>query len=226
MKKNLLVDSQNELQMFGLFPMGVGVVYNKDIPEEEHSYLMNDLETYRHEIYPFDTSVNTEVLSTDINIPKIKSFITESLNEYSKIMTQSHTKLKFTQAWLVKHSGNTNQYLYEHRHPNSIISGVYYINAKEKKHTGLTFNKDLSHGQAFIQNHHDDDLVDPSNMYAAHTVTIPAVTGVLLLFPSWANHTVPMSPPADEMRCSIAFNTWFDGEIGDKKMFTHLGALK
>lgn len=211
--------------MFGLFPMGVGIMVNEDIPMHEHEYLMNDVKIYKHEFYPFETSVDPRLLTNDDNIPNIRNFIETSLQEYALIMLQTRNKMKITMSWLVKHDYDVPQYVFPHRHPNSVISGIYYVEADPNENSGLMFLKDLGYGQTYIQHHADPDLEDPSNPYAAHQQTVPVKTGTLILFPSWANHMVPHTGENKSPRCGIAFNTWFEDGIGDDALFTTLGKI-
>ncbi len=215
------------LSMYSIFPVGIGVSKNSNLYSEstkkEHEYCMSEVETYMHPQYAFETSTNTRLLTTDSNIRNITKFINKSLQEYSKTILQSNNKMKITQSWLSKHD-EIPQVTYAHRHPNSVISGVYYIEADPKVHAGLTFSKDLGYGQTFIQHHADPELEDDSNPYAAQEQTVPADKGTLILFPSWLNHTV-VGKQVAKPRCSIAFNTWFEDEIGNDKLFTQLGKV-
>ena len=212
--------------MVDLFPMGVGIMINDNIPVHEHEYLMNGVEIYKHDGYGFETSVDPRLLTNDDNIPNIRNFIETSLQEYALIMHQSHNKMKITMSWLAKHDYDIPQYLFPHRHPNSVISGVYYVKADPNEHSGLTFVKDLGYGQTYVQHHADPDLEDPSNQYAVHQATVPVKTGTLVLFPSWANHLVPHTGDNKSPRCCISFNTWWEDGIGIDSLFTTLGKIE
>jgi uncharacterized protein (TIGR02466 family) len=86
-----------------------------------------------------------------------------------------------------------------HLHPNSVISGTYYV-VTPKGCSGLKFEDPrLSHFMA----------APPRTREAkkAHQpfVTYPAEAGKVILFESWLRHEVAANPVADE-RVSISFN--------------------
>ncbi len=85
-----------------------------------------------------------------------------------------------------------------HRHPNNLLSGVYYLR---------------THNGADKINFHDPgpqaDIIKPpvTELTAENTdqVVVTVANGTLLLFPSWLAHSVDASS-SDEIRISISFN--------------------
>lgn len=111
-------------------------------------------------------------------------------------------KLQITQSWLnyTKHKG----YHHVHYHPNSVISGVMYLQADEYA--------DQIEFQTAAQNpwHIHNDKANPFNSNQYH---VPVKTGDIVLFPSILYHAVP-EVTVEKMRISLAFNSFWKGTIG------------
>jgi len=84
-----------------------------------------------------------------------------------------------------------------HVHPNSVISGSYYLKAPEGC-SGIMFHSPMA-----------DEMYMPPNreINALNTLgaEMPVQEGALVLFRSWLKHSVRPSPTTDE-RISISFN--------------------
>ena len=102
---------------------------------------------------------------------------------------------------------------YPHFHPNSIISGVYYINADPKLDFIL-----------FKKNVYDQIKIYPSkfNVHNSDTWWIPAATNKLILFPSSLMHEVGNVKKTYGKRISLAFNVFVKGDLGSKQTLTEL----
>jgi hypothetical protein len=88
---------------------------------------------------------------------------------------------------------------FSHRHPYSIVSGVYYYSANESDATISFENPNII-----------SDFVDPAGMLLPNQATFSPNTGRLILFPSWLAHRVNLHR-ADSERIAISFNfgiTW------------------
>lgn len=142
---------------------------------------------------------------------ELKKTINEHIKEYINIVyPNSNLDVYITQSWA--NYTEPNQYHHKHSHPNSFISGVYYINAI-KNEDMIKFYKDLP----FIyQINHNQ----PNN-YNSGDVAIFIETGDLVLFPSNFTHNVPPTT-SKETRISISFNTFIKGNLGDEDSSTAL----
>ena len=142
---------------------------------------------------------------------ELKKIINEHIKEYVNIVyPNSNIDVYITQSWA--NFTEPNQYHHKHSHPNSFISGVFYVNAI-KNEDMIKFYKDLP----FIyQINHNQ-----SNNYNSGDVAILVETGDLVLFPSNFQHNVP-STTSKETRISISFNTFIRGNIGDETSSTAL----
>lgn len=142
---------------------------------------------------------------------ELKKTIKEHIKEYVNIVyPNSNLDVYITQSWA--NYTEPNQYHHKHSHPNSFISGVFYVNAI-KNEDMIKFYKDLP----FIyQINHNQ----PNN-YNSGDVAILVESGDLVLFPSNFTHNVPPTT-SKETRISIAFNTFIKGNIGDELSSTAL----
>ena len=157
-------------------------------------------------------SQNTYILEEKFlkNLKKqIDSFIQEYVDEIIK--PSKNLKFYITQSWL-NYTGE-KQIHYPHFHPNSIISGVYYINADPKLDFIL-----------FKKNVYDQIKIYPSkfNIHNSDTWWIPAATNKLILFPSSLMHEVGNVKKTYGKRISLAFNVFVKGDLGSKQTLTEL----
>ena len=140
----------------------------------------------------------------------IKNFIYESLNKFTKNISQSDQKLVVTQCWLNKNPKGSKHH--EHVHPNSIISGVFYFK-QDPKLPPISFSKSIQHAMK----------LDPKkyNNLNSETFLLPCTDGELILFPSNLKHSVPVNM-GDEPRISMSFNTFSIDTLGSEDSLTHL----
>ena len=140
----------------------------------------------------------------------IKNFIYESLNKFTKDISQSDQRLVVTQCWLNKNPKGSKHH--EHVHPNSIISGVFYFR-QDPKLPPISFSKSIQSAMK----------LDPKkyNNLNSDTFLLPCIDGELILFPSNLKHSVPINM-GDEPRISMSFNTFSIDTLGNEDSLTHL----
>jgi uncharacterized protein (TIGR02466 family) len=142
---------------------------------------------------------------------ELKKTINEHIKEYVNIVyPNSNLDVYITQSWA--NYTDPNQYHHKHSHPNSFISGVFYVNAI-KNEDMIKFYKNFL--PTYQINHNQ-----PNN-YNSQDVAILVETGDLVLFPSNFEHNVPPTT-SKETRISISFNTFIKGNIGDENSSTAL----
>jgi len=143
-------------------------------------------------------------------LKNIKNFIYESINKFTKNIFQSDQRLVVTQCWANKNPPGSKHH--EHVHPNSIISGVFYLR-QDPKLPPIQFAK----------SNQEPMKLDPRkyNTYNAETFLLPCVAGELILFPSNLRHSVPVNQ-GDEERISLSFNTFSVDALGSEENLTHL----
>ena len=143
-------------------------------------------------------------------LKRIRKFIEIKLGKYVREMMGSSDKLVITQSWLNKAGKGASHH--EHKHPNSIVSGVWYPAIHEK----------LPPIQFSAPHPRDVSLkVSKFNTFNSATFMLPMKCGELILFPSHLTHSVP-SNESDEERISLSFNTWSAGSLGDIDNLTYL----
>jgi len=142
---------------------------------------------------------------------ELKKTINEHIKEYINIVyPNSNLDVYITQSWA--NYTEPNQWHHKHSHPNSFISGVFYVNAI-KNEDMIRFYKDLP---PIYQINHNQ----PNN-YNSGDVAILIESGDLVLFPSNFQHNVPPTT-SKETRISISFNTFIRGNLGDEDSSTAL----
>jgi len=147
-------------------------------------------------------------------LKSIKDFFYESLNKYTKNISQSDQRLVVTQCWANKNPPGSKHH--EHVHPNSILSGVFYLK-QDKTLPPIQFAKSIQGAMK----------LDPKkyNNLNSETFLLPCVDGELLLFPSNLKHSVPTNM-GKEARISLSFNTFSVDTLGSKDSLTHLDLRK
>ena len=147
-------------------------------------------------------------------LKSIKDFFYESLNKYTKNISQSDQRLVVTQCWANKNPPGSKHH--EHVHPNSILSGVFYLK-QDKTLPPISFAKSIQGAMK----------LDPKkyNNLNSETFLLPCVDGELLLFPSNLKHSVPTNM-GKEARISLSFNTFSVDTLGSKDNLTHLDIRK
>jgi uncharacterized protein (TIGR02466 family) len=164
--------------------------------------------------YQYGVKANTGNITTkDVLVlenPKLaglKKLVEEALQDYLiqiyNPINPDKIRLVVTQSWL--NFTDKNQYHHKHYHHNSIISGCLYINAR-KESDCIMFTKRATGEPWQIQ-------ALEQNYFNCNEFTVPVETGDLVLFPSNLIHSVPQTNQ-DYTRISLAFNSFWDGEIG------------
>lgn len=197
------------MKTFELFPTPVGI-YNleREITKKEKNCIDLLLETVRPNAGN-RSSEDTYVLKQG-SLNLLQQFCLESINQFaSEVLEYTDIKLRITQSWLNKSVKGDFHHL--HRHPNSILSGVLYIETGEEDR--ISFTKNPDHSSFFFE-------VNNWNMYNAESWWLPVKAAELLIFPSHLFHGVP--PVESESRISLSFNTFSVGSFGSVKSTSSL----
>ena len=149
-------------------------------------------------------SPNKNVLDHD-ELRDIRTIIQGHLDNYFKIVydTSNTVSLQITQSWLtLSHKGESH---HSHTHPNSVVSGVVYINV------GRDDGINLYRIEENLRFELEPNEINYYNSYKIHVAT---KAGDLILFPSNVKHGV-REVTEDIKRISLSFNTFFSGEMGN-----------
>ena len=116
-----------------------------------------------------------------------------------------------TQSWL--NYTKRDQFHHQHNHPNSLVSGIFYISA-DKKVDSITFSKVSLHERIKLN-------ITKYNIFNSSSCTFPVETGNILLFRSPLVHGVGKKK-GNNIRISLSFNVFIKGTIGNKNDLTEL----
>ena len=130
---------------------------------------------------------------------------------FEKVISSTTTVTPYiTQSWL--NYTEKNQFHHKHYHPNSFISGVFYINSNKEFDKIKFFKEDYKTIKPEVTNW---------NLYNSESWWFPVETGDIVLFPSSLSHCVEVKE-GDNTRISLAFNTFVKGSVGNSKTLTEL----
>jgi|TARA_R110002153_G_scaffold128340_1_gene276290 uncharacterized protein (TIGR02466 family) len=200
-------DVKQTMQIQPIFPTPVGFLQmdkalNKKILEfikiKQLKFIKN----------PAGNSISSDVYILDNDeLSDIKKVLTDSVNEYFKKIVNpgKDMKLNITTSWInVNKNGESH---HKHKHPNSIVSAILYIDTCE----GDTIS--------FIKEHQDlfgnfKYTGTHATMWYSAECFGSVVVNTLIMFPSTLPHQVnPRPNTCTGTRISLAFNTWFKGEM-------------
>ena len=141
---------------------------------------------------------------------RVRQFIESKLKEFVFKIMGSDDEVTITQSWTNRSVKGESHH--EHKHPNSIISGVWYPQMHEKL-PPIKFTNDRQRDVSLSTKRF--------NNFNGETYILPIKRGELILFPSNLKHSVPPNQ-SDEERISLSFNTWIKGNLGDERSLTYL----
>lgn len=147
-------------------------------------------------------SKNTYILDNELQ--NIRKFIEYGIEAYVKTIIDPYSdNLQFyiTQSWL--NYSDPEEFHHRHPHPNSIISGSFYINA-DPEYDNIVFHKELYQQISFDSKN--------TNMFNCRSHQVDVKTGDLVLFPSYLEHSVP-NTRSKNTRISLAFNVFAKGNF-------------
>ena len=195
----------------GIFPTPIYISkLDRELTKEEFSFIdKTKLDVYKNE--GNTTSKNNYILNNK-SFKNLKNELDLRIQDYfDKIICPANNITPYiTQSWL--NYTETNQYHHKHAHPNSLVSGVFYINC-HKEHDKIKFFNDK-----YL-------MIKPEvknwNLYNSETWWFSVKTGDVILFPSSLTHMVE-TKQGDNTRISLAFNIFIKGTVGTNEELTEL----
>lgn len=197
------------MAIHNLFPTPIGkYTLDRDLTAKELSFLKNQ-ETRSN--MGNITSANSAILKSK-ELTKLRDFIETSLADYfhSVYNPKHNVNLKVTQSWT--NYTEKGQYHHKHNHPNSLVSGVFYVQAERSKDR-IYFYKDEYKQIKFPPKEW--------NHWNSSSWWFEVGAADLILFPSSLTHMV-QTVEHDQTRISLAFNTFPVGHVGDEADLTSL----
>lgn len=198
-----------EMNLQALFPQPVGLFqFDRDLTEKEKKFIMGQEQRPN---MGNTTSVDTYILKNNA-LKGLREFIETCLNTYFKevVMPKDDVSVYITQSWL--NYTNKGQFHHKHAHPNSYISGVFYVNGDVEKDKIYFYND--GYKQIKLES-------VGWNRFNCESWWFEAMTGRLVLFPSSLTHMVE-AVTAEQTRVSLSFNTFLKGTIGSNNSLTEL----
>jgi uncharacterized protein (TIGR02466 family) len=191
-----------------LFPKPVGIYrLDRDLSDVEKEFLLG-LEQKGNE--GNTTSVNNYVLK-DKTLLNLKEFLELSLDKYFMEVYEPSTNVRpyITQSWI--NYSQKGQYHHQHQHPNSLVSGIFYVKADEKKDKVYFIKSEYQQLKIPTENY---------NPWNSESWWFEVKTGDLFLFPSSLTHKV--TTVETDLRVSLSFNTFLKGSFGKNNELTEL----
>jgi len=207
--EELIEDEEMEkVNYFSLFPK---LVYSSFLGreitdvEKEYTHIVGKsaiLNSGNH------TSSNMDVLEHPA-FADIKNFILRHIKNYKEtiLVPKYDMDIVLTESWL--NFTNINQKHHMHKHNNSYLSGVFYLNTVEND--SINFHNEESGLYNFF-----DVETEKHNEFNSPNWELPVKTGQLILFQSSLQHGVN-EVKENKTRISLAFNTFIKGQISSKK---------
>jgi len=172
------------------------------------------VDKHKKDFYKNDGNItsNNNYILNEKPFTNIKKELDKRVQDYFyKVISPSNNITPYiTQSWL--NYTETNQYHHKHAHPNSLVSGVFYINCHEELDKIKLFNDKYSTIKLEVKDW---------NMWNSESWWFPVKTGDIILFPSSLIHMVE-TKEGDNTRISLAFNVFIKGTIGNNKDLTEL----
>ena len=197
--------------IMGIFPTPIySSKLNRPLSKEELSFI----DKTKEDVYKNkgNTTSNNKNILEDKVFKNLKDDLYLRVKDYfDKIISSSNNITPYiTQSWL--NYTETNQFHHKHSHPNSLVSGVFYINCHEEYDKINFFNDNYKSIVLDVENW---------NLYNSETWWVPVKTGDIILFPSSLKHMVE-TKQGNNTRISLAFNVFVKGNIGNEKNSTYL----
>lgn len=156
-------------------------------------------------------SASNRVLENE-KLENIRSFIDFCTNDFFKkvYVPLNDAKLRITDSWFNYSFSGQNHHM--HNHPNSILSGVFYVDVNENDSISF-FNVNLDRTIKIE--------TEKFNEYNYDTYVLNIENNRLVLFPSYVWHyTLPNM--YNKTRISLSFNTFISGVIDKSDGLTSL----
>jgi len=133
------------------------------------------------------------------------------INYFNEVICCNNAALPYiTQSWI--NYTKENQFHHRHAHPNSYVSGVFYIDADK----GVDKINFFRSGHSVFR-----PAVTQFNIFNSTTAAYPIQGGNVIIFPSSLHHGVD-AKKGTNMRTSLSFNVFFKGTFGSNDELAEL----
>jgi len=155
--------------------------------------------------YNINKQTKNQFILNEVKLTGLKNFITLHLENYKQEILKpvNNFDISITQSWINFY--DENNYIHTHDHPNSFLSGIFYIESNncptEFDIKNRIFNLDIG-------------PVKEYNIFNCNSWQICPENFKLVLFPSTVLHKTKINSK-NKQRITLSFNTYLKGEIGD-----------
>lgn len=157
-------------------------------------------------------SKNTQILELPY-FENLKKILEKKLIEFQKNVLCIEQELYITESWLAKTiEGGCHA---RHNHPNSLFSGVFYIQTPENSFIDFHYENYLFKFFNFQYTYNNINEFNSSN------ISISVEKNDFVIFPSWLDHSVNINTSKVE-RIILGFNTFVKGTFGNNEYPTRL----
>ncbi len=184
-----------------IFPAGAVVRYKNSAHED---ISLDGLEFSTHSSSGTETTPNTQNILDEPRFATLSAFLHDCVKDFlDNVYCYEYEHFKIVHAWVNRASEGGYQRM--HYHGNSVVSGVYYLQADPKQSAPLMFDKAEINTQPYLA-----IAAREQTLFTANRVAYPSETGIAYLFPSQILHGYEMPTRGGE-RISLAFNVMLDG---------------
>ena len=162
---------------------------------------------------------NNSYILNEPECVEVKKFVLQQVKEFAEnVMLYDYDTWELSQSWVSRKQPGQHHMM--HTHPNSLISGVFYYGEPSEQTPAIKFHK----MQGGINQQVLQPAVKPdkrSSKFAWKEFAVNFAPGLLLLFPSYLFHSVPINE-SKTVRSSVAFNVVPKMRLGSEENLTEL----
>lgn len=191
-----------QCMMYNLFP---SVVEKSHVSIDEKE--LTTLKSFNHMIKSVGNyNSQDKYVLNHLDLSSLKKRLTDVVQKYHNKIYKPKTPIEIyiTQSWV--NLTLPNEYHHEHKHPNSYLSGVFYIDVSD------------GDGICFVNDRYSSIKIDSEEYdeYNGSTWTVPVSNNDVVVFRSDLSHKVDTTSTGKN-RVSLAFNTFLKGYVGNDK---------
>lgn len=210
---------QNNYEVLDLFPIPV---YTTGMPVELSGiipFLDGQAPKSGSDVTNYGERSDNSYILNEPECIEVKKFVLEHVKEFAEnIMLYDYDTWELSQSWVSRKQPGQHHTM--HTHPNSLISGVFYYGEPSEQTPAIKFHK----MQGGINQQVLQPAVKPdkrNSKFAWTEFAVDFAPGLLLLFPSYLFHSVPVNE-SKTIRSSVAFNVVPKNRLGSEETLTEL----
>ena len=185
------------MEKIELFPTTIGYFFDKEFTDKLLPIVKEYLGNLNQEEYRWGYKItydSKQPINTDPKLSFLREKILEMCNEYCKL-TLKHCPPLGINIWFSEMTnGNTHK---KHCHTNSVFSGIFYLAVPENSSPIIFYDPRQHYNYVNIET-----IVDTSQY------TIEPKEGLIMVWPSWFEHEVPVNENLTEPRITAVFDVY------------------